>query len=155
MPGLSCDRVDEIIELFVTIMRAIHQASVPEWLQIDLTMAQAKVLFVLACNGPTTIGRVAESLGIGQPTASHLVDRLVRAELVERLEDPNDRRHTLARLTAQGEVVIGTLRQEQRDRLHASLAQLSADELAALLHGLRALAHVCRADLPPYPSPCP
>ena len=48
------------------------------------------------------IGQIAEILGIGQPTASHLIDRLVQAQLVSRTEDPLDRRRTLAQLSPNG-----------------------------------------------------
>lgn len=44
------------------------------------------------------MGRLGSALGIGKPAATALVDALVRRELVERSEDPDDRRRTLVRL---------------------------------------------------------
>jgi|GEM_PF-511072 DNA-binding MarR family transcriptional regulator len=149
-PPHSCvdQTVDEIVGLFVAIGRTLQRRGVPAWLQqLDLTIAQLRVLFWLAHEGPVTIGRLAELLGVGQPTASHLVDRLVRAQLVARTEDPHDRRYTLARLTERGEEMVEMLHQARRDWLRTCLARLGADERAALLHGIRALARVCQADL--------
>lgn len=139
--------VDEVMELFVSIAGALQRRGVPTWLQqLDLTLAQVRVLFTLATEGPATIGKLAELLGVGQPTASHLVDRLVHARLVARAEDPNDRRYTVARLTSRGEEMISILHQERRDVLRSWLARLNADDLAALLRGIQALAHACEAN---------
>ncbi|MHB9059136.1 MAG: MarR family winged helix-turn-helix transcriptional regulator, partial [Bacillota bacterium] len=65
-------------------------------------MGQIKGLFALAKSGGATIGRLAERLGVGEPTASLLVDRLVRQGWVVRGEDPEDRRRTIASLSKEG-----------------------------------------------------
>ncbi len=51
-------------------------------------MAQLKTLALVAEEPGGAIGSVATVLGITLPTASHLVDKLVRAGLVERHDDP-------------------------------------------------------------------
>ena len=79
------------------------------------------------------------NLGIGQPTASHLLDRLVQAGLAQRVEQSTDRRYTLASLTSSGETMVRRLRQGRMDRLHSLLAQLDEEDLAALRQGLEAL----------------
>jgi DNA-binding MarR family transcriptional regulator len=128
-----------IIETFQAVLRALQTATAPVWVELDLSMAQLKTLFVLSSTGPAPIGQVAESLGISLPTASHLVERLVQAGLAERTEDQLDRRRTLARLSPQGVGLSERLRQGSRDRLHDWLARLGGEDRAALLRGLRAL----------------
>jgi DNA-binding MarR family transcriptional regulator len=133
--------VNEILETFRTTNRVLP-VSAPEWYEMDLTMAQLRTLFVLACENQPTIGQVAHCLGISLPTASHLIDRLVQAGLAERSEDPADRRRTLTRLSPAGEDLVGRLRQGRQDRLCAWLMQLDTEDLQALSKGFRALLQV-------------
>ena len=55
---------------------------------LDLNLSQTKLLHRLETAGrELSLGEVAESVGISLPTASRLVDDLVRRGLVERRED--------------------------------------------------------------------
>lgn len=123
------------------ISQALHAAADPEWLQLDLTMAQLKALFVLA-DEALTVGGLSGLLGISKPAASILVEHLVQAGLVTRAEDALDRRRTMVRLTAEGDELVTRLRQGGRDRVQAWLGRLGDDDLAALARGLQALADV-------------
>lgn len=134
--------VDEAIQVYSELVRAMQAQTTPDWLTLDLTMAQLKTLLVLAFEGRVTIGKLAERLGVGLPTASHLTERLVQAGLAERLEDVDDRRRTLARLSPRGSELIARLRQGRREQLHTHLSQLTLEELAGLVQGLHGLARV-------------
>ncbi len=126
------------------MIRALLQsASSPDWVELDLTLAQVKALFALSDDEPAPIGHVARRLGIGLPTASHLVEKLVRGGLVERAEDPKDRRRTLAQLTLTGEELVDRLLGGVH-RLPALLRELDEDDLAAFLRGLRAASCVAQ-----------
>lgn len=78
-----------------------------------LTLGQTKALLLLASEGPEqalTVGDVADRLGISLPSASRSTDGLVCAGLVERSEDPDDRRVRRLRLTPEGdELAVGFL----------------------------------------------
>src|SRR5260370_21048736 len=95
--------VERGLELYRSAARALHERGAPAWHQVELSVAQLKALFALVDGGPTPIGGVAGRLSIGLPAASSLVERLVDQGLVERREDPLDRRPTLAQPTAPGE----------------------------------------------------
>jgi predicted transcriptional regulator len=56
--------------------------------QLNLSLPQIKVLTILAPAGALTVGQIGEWVHVGQSAASHMVDRLVQAGLVERGEDP-------------------------------------------------------------------
>ena len=92
--------------------------------------------------GEMPISKLAETLGISHPTASHLVERLVQAGLVERVEHAADRRYTLARLSSQGNMMVQHLRQGRENHLQHWLVQLDEPDLAALRRGLEALNRV-------------
>jgi DNA-binding MarR family transcriptional regulator len=139
------DPLHELIELLFIYSHEMQRTTATEWWSLELTMAQVKVLFTLAFEGQATIGTIAETLGVGPPTASHLVDRLVQAGLAERVEQSTDRRYTLASLTSQGETMVRRLRQGRIDRLHSWLAQLDERDVAALRQGLESLIRVAQS----------
>lgn len=146
MPNADHDQIVAAIEAHNTIFRALQAETTPEWLQLDLSMAQLKAVLVLAYEQSATIGTLAQRLGVGLPTASHLTERLVQAGLAERIEDRADRRRTLARLSAEGHALVARLQQGQNEQLYGYLAQLSATELHGLLQGLHGLARVLTAQ---------
>lgn len=132
--------IDEILQSQKAIFLEMQAAASQAWLDLDLTIAQIKAIFTLATRGPMTVGQVGSELGVGKPTASILVDRLVQIGLVDRTEDSMDRRRAIVHLTPQGEELVAQLRQGRQELLRGALAQMRDEELEALLKGSRALA---------------
>ena len=141
--------IETIIDAHRNIFRAIGLSAAPVWMSLDLSMAQLKTLMMLHTSGPLPIGQIGEMLGVGQPTASHLVDRLVQVQLAARAEDPLDRRRTLAQLSHEGEELAERLRQLRFEPLRRWLAQLDDSTLTTLRQGLEALERVARAETTP------
>ena len=139
------DLLDAAMQAQREVGHALHASADPAWLHLDLTMAQLKALFVLA-DDALTVGQLADTLGIGKPAASILVERLVQLGLVARTEDAQDRRRALVSLTAEGSELATRLRQGGRDRLRAWLDQLDADDLDALVRGMQALSRIATAS---------
>ncbi len=138
--------VQDALQSQRAVLMALHTAGAPEWLHLDLTMAQLKALLSLSASGTATVGQLADSLCIGKPAASLLVDRLVHLGLVTRTEDSADRRRALTRLSPAGEELVTRLRQGGRGRMRAWLLALSDEDLAALAQGLHALALAASAE---------
>src|SRR6266536_4959126 len=138
--------IEDIIEAHQNILRAISASCPSVWINLDLSMAQLKTLMTLYNGGAAPIGQIAECLGIGQPTASHLVDRLVQTQLVLRMEDPLDRRRTLAQLSPGGEELAERINQVRFGTLRRWLAQLDDAALAAFHQGSQALAAVAKSE---------
>lgn len=139
-------RVKESLRNMKRLTVAAQAAVAPVWLQLDLTMAQLKGLFALARHREIPIGQLASALGIGEPSTSLLVDRLVRAELAVRNEDAADRRRTLTSLSPRGEDLVAELRHGGRKSMERWLARLDQADLDALARGLGALADAAEAD---------
>jgi DNA-binding MarR family transcriptional regulator len=64
--------------------------------------ARRKLLSTIAAREPATLNQVASGVGRGAPAVSSSVDTLVRAGLVERTQDPDNRRRLALRLTESG-----------------------------------------------------
>ena len=98
--------------------------------KVGLTPAQHQLLLAVRGHdgdqGPT-IGDVAGYLMLRHHSAVGLVDRAVRAELVERREDPGDRRVVRLRLTAGGDRILqqlSALHLEEIRRLAPSIQEI-------------------------------
>ena len=64
--------------------------------------AQRRLLTAIARNEPATLGEVSEAIGRGAPAVSRSVESLVRAGLVDRVADPDNRRRLALTLTKAG-----------------------------------------------------
>lgn len=109
------------------------------WIAIDLTMSQLKVLMKLSHRGPQPVGALAHSLGVSAPTASGILQRLVRRGLVRRSESAEDRRITLVALTERGSAVVQRLFAAQQEALIRTYRRLSTSELATVTSALELL----------------
>ncbi len=127
------------------LSRYLGSQQMQEWAHLDLTMGQLKTLMVLAGCHDLTVSRVAEALSLGKPATSILVDRLVQLQLVQRTEDPQDRRRTLVTLTEEGRTLTARLRQGSIDLIARLVAALDPADLAAWERGLTALLAVIQS----------
>lgn len=97
------------------------------------------VLHIGRAGGGMRQGALAEELGIEGPSLVRLLDQLCAAGLVERRDDPRDRRAKTLHLTDQGRdlaVVMEALLEGVRARL---LAEVTAEDMAATLRVFSAL----------------
>jgi DNA-binding MarR family transcriptional regulator len=127
------------------VFASVSRGSGPELLSLDLTMGQFKAMAVVTLFGPQPVGELGRRLGISEPAASLLADRLVELELAVRERDPLDRRRTLVTATPGAEELAARLRQGGREQFAARLAALDDEELECLVRGLRALLRVWHA----------
>lgn len=134
----------EIAQAYLEFADAIRLATLPTWVHADLTTSQVKAIFLLAHHGSLTVGKLATLLRVGSPAASILVQQLVEQKLVERAEDPGDRRRTLVSLTARGNRLVSGQREKREGKLVQLLGQLDDEALQGLLRGLQALNSVMR-----------
>jgi len=98
-----------ILELSGNIFNAMSPDIPAEWLSIDLTLAQLRVLLVLKAQGSRKMSAIAAVLGIALPTATGIVDNLVRKGLAVREADPQDRRLVICLISLEGQNLINRL----------------------------------------------
>jgi len=73
------------------VLVGVIAASVEE-VGSTVTVPQLRVLVMAADHAPLTLGAVAEGLGVHPSNATRTCDRLVSAGLLDRRDDPSDRR---------------------------------------------------------------
>jgi len=100
--------------------------------------ARNKILQSIGSKEPATLGEVAKALGRGAPAVSRSVDALVRAGLVERTQDPNNRRRLALRLTGEGREALSA-RVSGGAALKSKLERMAHSELRALERAIEIL----------------
>lgn len=99
---------------------------------VDLTWTQVRVTMLLACADENPIHWVAEKLGVSVHVAGRTIDQLVELGIVDRHENPADRRVKLVSLTPRGLELIDRHVTEKRKALRTFVDRLPDDSVAAL-----------------------
>ncbi len=107
---------------------------------LRLGFTQLAALYVLADGSTTTIGELADSLGRSPSAMSRLVDGLVRRRLVERREEPEDRRQRSLLLTQRGHALLRVVDRARADQFLTAIRPLPTPERALVAMGVAALA---------------
>ena len=123
---------DEIVNGIDAKLRILFPKILARMTNIDLTMTQLKVVMLLFQESSLRVKDVADFLGVSNPTASDLVDRLVeRGVIIRRHGDLTDRRTVLCSLSSQARDAISeywNIEQERREEIFSAitLSQLRA-----------------------------
>lgn len=96
--------------------------------------------------GPVSTGEIARLTGLTSGSATRLVDRLVKAGIVERHADPHDRRRSLVSLSPEARERIGKAWDTPGRAFGAVLERYSDSELAVIGDYLHRAAEVGRAQ---------
>jgi DNA-binding MarR family transcriptional regulator len=118
--------------------RALVGISAASIAEVDdvVTMPQLRVLMMIATRGPMNLAAVAAGLRVSPPNASRICDRLLKAGMLDRRDDPNDRRHITLSLTAGGQALIDRVNRHRRTAIKRVLRNMTGrdrDRLAAAL----------------------
>jgi DNA-binding MarR family transcriptional regulator len=104
---------------------------------------QRDLLAAVGATEPATLNQVAAKVHRGAPAISRAIDGLVRAGLVDRQADPENRRRLALRLTEDGREYMDRAPAADRS-LEGRLGKLAASELRALERGIEILERLPR-----------
>jgi DNA-binding MarR family transcriptional regulator len=114
------------------------QGSLKRWHEGALSLVHLNLLMLLRAKGTLTMTHLAELLDVSVASATGIVDRLEKKGVIERRRSEEDRRVVEVRVTERGDAIFSAMQAERQDRLNRLLAEISDDDLTALLQGLRA-----------------
>ncbi|WP_141843987.1 MarR family winged helix-turn-helix transcriptional regulator [Humibacillus xanthopallidus] len=97
---------------------------------------QMRAMVVLRSRETLSLGQLARSVGIHLTRASRLCDRLVSQGLVDRTDDPANRRQLLLRLTAEGRDVVDEVMRQRAEAIQPVLARMAPASRRALVRAL-------------------
>jgi DNA-binding MarR family transcriptional regulator len=116
------------------------------WHQHALSLVHLNVLTALEAEGPLSMKRLAEAMDVSDASATGIVDRMEKRGLVERRHSTDDRRVVRVHATEAGFQVFRDMAAHRRGVLTKVLAELTQEEMASLLIGMRAI-HAARRRL--------
>ncbi|TQJ33561.1 MarR family transcriptional regulator [Arthrobacter sp. SLBN-122] len=138
VPEALSREVEAVMAAADTLMRVVAR-SVAEVEDIVNT-PQLRVLVLIHTHGPQNLGGVAAELGVHASNATRICDRLVAADLLQRREDPADRRYIRLELTREGRELVDTVLQHRRQAIAEVIARMPAGRRPALAAALEAFA---------------
>src|SRR5262245_11327161 len=145
----ALDRALAAFEAFEHRLISLHA---PEFATLDITMAQAKLLYVVTAAGELTMSEIGHRLGVTVSTASGAVEHLVALGLLARLDDPANRRQVRVSVTPAGFEALEQLRELSRRQLAALFDLVPDGDLDVIERAIRILTDAVDRAAPAAPS---
>ena len=117
-----------------------------------VSMPQLSTLMRLYHEGACGVSDIGSHLGVTSAAASQMIDRLVQQGLLERSEDPNDRRGKHIQVTLKGRKVIEDGIEARRLWMEELTSELTPEEQQLITHALILLTQAARRLEPDQPD---
>jgi DNA-binding MarR family transcriptional regulator len=139
-------------EVFQQRLMTLHAT---EFTTLDITMAQAKLLYVVANAGELSMSDIALRLGVTISTSSGGVERLVELGLLARSDDPSNRRQVRVSVTPTGARTLEQVRELSGRPFHKLLELLSDEDLDVVERATRIMADAITVTVSSTPGGTP
>lgn len=133
---------DDLVGALLTASRVLVGVSAQSLAAVEdtVTPTQFRTLVVLSAHGDSTLVRLATHLRVNASTAQRHVERLVRDGLVERRENPRDRREVTVTLSERGARVVEAVTARRRVAIARIVDGMPSAQRRALVTTLEAFA---------------
>ena len=142
-PVASCATL--VMDTVPLLMRTIRQ-EMRRQRPAEISMPQFRALRILQRHPEISLSQMAQCLDLTLATTSKLVDVLEKHALVARVGCPTDHRKLMISLSTLGAETLEQAREAAETRLAELLAQLSADDCAAVAAAMLALRAVVGSE---------
>jgi DNA-binding MarR family transcriptional regulator len=129
----------------VFMRRSVHEFIVA-MKDSGLSTSQLNTLMRLHYRGSCPVSGISDELGLTAAAASQIVDRLAGMGLIERTEDPRDRRVRQVRLTTKGRGLVARGVEARLAWVRDLASRIPARELGAIIHSLERLKQAANAS---------
>ncbi|MGI8880625.1 MAG: MarR family winged helix-turn-helix transcriptional regulator [Jatrophihabitans sp.] len=134
------DEDERLSDAFWGVARELRHLSRETLAPWDISPSQSRALGVLLRHGVMRLSELSEHLRIAPRSTTEVVDALQERGMVEREQDPEDRRATLVALTPAGTragTAIMTARVDEAERFFGALSGSDRAHLERILRKLR------------------
>ncbi len=136
-----------LLAAFRTVVRRLERTPMPvdahtqaAWKQSPPAPRHVAALMQVVADERMSVSTLAARLGVSLATASQVVTDLEDSGLVERIEDPTDRRRTLVQVAETHRALAETLLDTRFRPVQRALDRMRPAEQRAMLRGLELLA---------------
>ena len=136
---------EHILELEDRVYRALRPIVPKEWLSVDLTMSQLKIVLLLFIDGPARVSALASALEVSLATTTGITDRLVHQELIVRGDDPEDRRAVVCSLSEKGRELVTRLWELGQSRTRNLLGKMTPQKLMIISEAMEIILQTASA----------
>jgi len=138
-------QVSEVLREWAEVFMARSmRETIKFWKDSELTMPQMSTLMRLHHGSACGVSEVGSLLGVTNAAASQMVEKLVQQGLVERSEDPNDRRAKQLTLTPKGRALIQKGLEARRRWLEELITALTPEQQKIIITALPHLTEAAR-----------
>ncbi|OBF94510.1 transcriptional regulator [Mycolicibacterium flavescens] len=144
MAGRGAGVTNEQVESVMRASRALVAITAASISTVDdvVTVPQLRVMMMIATRGAVNLAAVAAGLQVSASNASRICDRLLKIGMVDRRDDPADRRNIALTLTSDGQVLIDRVIHHRRIAIRRILREMPAAQRETLVVALDAFATV-------------
>ncbi|MED4015707.1 MarR family transcriptional regulator [Sutcliffiella cohnii] len=107
-----------------------HNLSNERLAHFDITVAQARVLYILVQHGPQTQVELQQQLYVKASTMTGIIDSLLSKSLIEKTDSEQDKRAKIITVTDKGKELDQKIWEDMSDMEEKILAGFSKEELA-------------------------
>ncbi|QBG55227.1 MarR family transcriptional regulator [Bacillus amyloliquefaciens] len=136
----------DIWVLYMKVMTSAGLGDVSEWMKLDMSMPQMKVLMLLNNHGTLKVSEIAEKMGASLSNTTGLLDRLEKSSFITRAPSEEDRRSVVVQLTENAKDIFRSLYQKGHVKLKRSLETLTSEEKQTVNQGLAILARALESS---------
>lgn len=138
MAGDSSQCARSVLETVPAVMRFIR-SQMRSRRAADLSVPQFRSLAFIDRKGESSLGEVAEHLGLTPASVSKMVDVLEARRLLSRAHSIRDRRRIVLTLTTDGLKMMKAARAQALEGIASALSALPPHDRSAVARGMRAL----------------
>ncbi len=120
---------DGFLDLFPAFFRRVMREEVHPTKRFDPSRF---VLRAVQRHGPVRMSVIGRHMGMSKPYMTALVNKLIAEGLVERVQDPDDRRAVLVRITEAGRLDMREFTKRMRETFIRNLSALDSEDIAIL-----------------------
>jgi DNA-binding MarR family transcriptional regulator len=132
----SC--AQHVLEVVPAVMRVIRQ-EMRRKTAAEMSVVQFRALALSDYRGGASVSELAEHIGLTMPSASKLIDGLVRRGYLRRRPDSTDRRKSILVATARGARAVELARRTTAKHLSGLLEAVPPEQLGAIEDAMSAL----------------
>lgn len=133
---------NELFYKFVAFSTSVHRVTheLTKNVKPDtITPMQYSLLENVKVSQPVTPSQISDCLHISMPNTSRELRKLIEKNLIEKVEDSEDRRKQYIRLSKDGELMMNEAFASIESRFLSRIENASAEELAEINHALDVL----------------
>lgn len=101
-------------------------------LETQVTVPQLRALVVIASLATTNLASLAEAIGVHASNATRACDRLVALGLIDRSDNPSNRRNVTLTLTTKGQKLVTTVMDDRRTAIRRALRRMPSESRTQL-----------------------